>query len=191
MRRMNGKQIGIVEREQQRVFASHTASKMRVNHGRFGYAAAMPRANRLQVRKSWELGSVIGCWTRIGCVGGSVWRTCPMSSPQRRYGSQRDRAANSRNSSQAANISCPCSRFWLRLRLSLRTVPPLRWALGPAKGMTPCVPASDLPFWRWPPILLGMVSAPDELHEAPARVPAPPELIEQATGLLRTFPECF
>jgi hypothetical protein len=75
---MNRKQVGIVEREQQRVFASHTASKMRVSHGRFGYAAAMPRANRLQVRKSWELGSVIGCWTRIGCVGGSVWRTCPM-----------------------------------------------------------------------------------------------------------------
>ena len=50
---------------------------------------------------------------------------------------------------------------------------------------------SDLPFWRWPRILSPMVSAPDELHEAPARVPAPPELVEQASDLVRTFSECF
>jgi hypothetical protein len=36
-----------------------------------------------------------------------------------------------------------------------------------------------------------MVRTPDELQEAPARIPAPPELIERATNLVQTFPECF
>jgi len=30
-----------------------------------------------------------------------------------------------------------------------------------------------------------------ELHEAPPPTPAPAELVERATSLIRTFPECF
>ncbi|MCW5557907.1 MAG: hypothetical protein KIT22_08755 [Verrucomicrobiae bacterium] len=36
-----------------------------------------------------------------------------------------------------------------------------------------------------------MVSTRAELPAAPARIPAPPELVEQATGLVDQFPECF
>jgi hypothetical protein len=40
-------------------------------------------------------------------------------------------------------------------------------------------------------ILFVMAEAPDQLHDAPARIPAPPELVEQATALVKAFPECF
>ncbi len=30
-----------------------------------------------------------------------------------------------------------------------------------------------------------------QLHEAPCAAPAPPELVQQAAALVRTFPECF
>ncbi len=36
-----------------------------------------------------------------------------------------------------------------------------------------------------------MAAAPDELHEIPSPMPAPPELIERANTLVREFPECF
>jgi hypothetical protein len=36
-----------------------------------------------------------------------------------------------------------------------------------------------------------MAATPDELRELPAPTPAPPELIERATALVRRFPECF
>ena len=36
-----------------------------------------------------------------------------------------------------------------------------------------------------------MASTPDELHEAASPIPAPPELIERASELVRQFPECF
>ena len=36
-----------------------------------------------------------------------------------------------------------------------------------------------------------MVSAPDELSEAPPPIPAPPELVERASALVRGYPECF
>ena len=39
--------------------------------------------------------------------------------------------------------------------------------------------------------MLLMVRTPNELLEAPARIPAPLELIERATDLVRSFPECF
>jgi hypothetical protein len=36
-----------------------------------------------------------------------------------------------------------------------------------------------------------MGSTPDELREMPPPTPAPPELVEQATALVRGHPECF
>ncbi len=36
-----------------------------------------------------------------------------------------------------------------------------------------------------------MAVAPEELHEVPPPTPAPPELIERATALVRSYPECF
>jgi hypothetical protein len=36
-----------------------------------------------------------------------------------------------------------------------------------------------------------MVVPPDELEERPERIPAPPQLVEQANDLVRSFPECF
>ena len=36
-----------------------------------------------------------------------------------------------------------------------------------------------------------MASEPDELHEMPPPSPAPPELVERAAALVRSFPECF
>jgi hypothetical protein len=36
-----------------------------------------------------------------------------------------------------------------------------------------------------------MASTPDELHEMPPPTPAPPELVERATVLVRNHPECF
>lgn len=36
-----------------------------------------------------------------------------------------------------------------------------------------------------------MDNAPDALHESPPPTPAPPELIERASALVRTYPECF
>ncbi|MBI4657654.1 MAG: hypothetical protein HY735_02190 [Verrucomicrobia bacterium] len=36
-----------------------------------------------------------------------------------------------------------------------------------------------------------MATAFDELRELPPPTPAPPELIEQANALVRTYPECF
>lgn len=36
-----------------------------------------------------------------------------------------------------------------------------------------------------------MASAPEALHETPPPIPAPPELIERASALVRNFPECF
>ena len=36
-----------------------------------------------------------------------------------------------------------------------------------------------------------MAVSPDELKDATAPTPAPPELIERATELVRTYPECF
>ena len=36
-----------------------------------------------------------------------------------------------------------------------------------------------------------MAGAPDELHELPPPTPAPPELVERASALVRSYPECF
>lgn len=36
-----------------------------------------------------------------------------------------------------------------------------------------------------------MVQTPEESVAAPVRIPAPPELVEQATDLATRFPECF
>ena len=36
-----------------------------------------------------------------------------------------------------------------------------------------------------------MATAPDELHEWPPPTPAPLELIEHASAMVRTYPECF
>ncbi len=36
-----------------------------------------------------------------------------------------------------------------------------------------------------------MAAAPDELHEWPPPTPAPPELVERASALVRKHPECF
>ena len=36
-----------------------------------------------------------------------------------------------------------------------------------------------------------MADAPDEFQEMPAPTPAPPELVERASELVRRFPECF
>ena len=36
-----------------------------------------------------------------------------------------------------------------------------------------------------------MAAAPDELHEWPPPTPAPPELVERASTLVRQHPECF
>jgi len=36
-----------------------------------------------------------------------------------------------------------------------------------------------------------MAAAPDELHESPPPTPAPPELIERASALVKAHPECF
>jgi len=36
-----------------------------------------------------------------------------------------------------------------------------------------------------------MSEAPDQLEEFPPPTPAPRELIEQATALLKAYPECF
>lgn len=36
-----------------------------------------------------------------------------------------------------------------------------------------------------------MAAAPTELHELPPPTPAPPELVEHATALVRRYPECF
>ena len=36
-----------------------------------------------------------------------------------------------------------------------------------------------------------MAEGLDELHEAPPPTPAPPELVERATELVRKHPECF
>jgi len=36
-----------------------------------------------------------------------------------------------------------------------------------------------------------MASTPDELREMPPTTPAPPELVERATALVRNYPECF
>jgi hypothetical protein len=36
-----------------------------------------------------------------------------------------------------------------------------------------------------------MSGTPDELHEATPPTPAPPELVERATALVRNHPECF
>ena len=36
-----------------------------------------------------------------------------------------------------------------------------------------------------------MASSPDELHEWPPPTPAPLELVERATALVRSYPECF
>ena len=36
-----------------------------------------------------------------------------------------------------------------------------------------------------------MAATPDELHEMPPPTPAPPELIERASALVRSHPECF
>lgn len=36
-----------------------------------------------------------------------------------------------------------------------------------------------------------MAAEPDELRELPSPTPAPPELIERANALVRSFPECF
>ncbi|MEK7685001.1 MAG: hypothetical protein AAB466_06235 [Verrucomicrobiota bacterium] len=36
-----------------------------------------------------------------------------------------------------------------------------------------------------------MAAASDELHEAPPPTLAPPELVERASALVRTYPECF
>jgi hypothetical protein len=36
-----------------------------------------------------------------------------------------------------------------------------------------------------------MAGTPEELHEMPPPTPAPPELIERATALVRSHPECF
>lgn len=37
----------------------------------------------------------------------------------------------------------------------------------------------------------GTPTKPDELQDAPAPTPAPPDLVAKATALLRTYPECF
>lgn len=36
-----------------------------------------------------------------------------------------------------------------------------------------------------------MAGPPDELHELPLPTPAPPALVEQASALVRAYPECF
>jgi hypothetical protein len=36
-----------------------------------------------------------------------------------------------------------------------------------------------------------MKNGPEDLHDFPAPTPAPPELIEQASSLVRQHPECF
>jgi hypothetical protein len=36
-----------------------------------------------------------------------------------------------------------------------------------------------------------MVTPPDQMEKTPTRIPAPPELIEQANDLVLSFPECF
>ena len=36
-----------------------------------------------------------------------------------------------------------------------------------------------------------MAGTPDELHELPPPTPAPPELVERASALVRSHPECF
>ncbi len=36
-----------------------------------------------------------------------------------------------------------------------------------------------------------MAAASDELHEMPPPTLAPPELVERASALVRTYPECF
>ena len=36
-----------------------------------------------------------------------------------------------------------------------------------------------------------MAGSPDELHEFPPPTPAPPELVERASALVQTHPECF
>jgi hypothetical protein len=36
-----------------------------------------------------------------------------------------------------------------------------------------------------------MAAAPTELHELPPPTPAPSELVERATALVRRYPECF
>lgn len=36
-----------------------------------------------------------------------------------------------------------------------------------------------------------MASTPDELREMPPPTPAPPELVERASALVRSHPECF
>ena len=36
-----------------------------------------------------------------------------------------------------------------------------------------------------------MAGAPDELKETPPPTPAPPELVERATALIRKYSECF
>ena len=36
-----------------------------------------------------------------------------------------------------------------------------------------------------------MAAAPDDLHELPPPVPAPPELIERAVAMVQEYPECF
>ncbi|MBI4324978.1 MAG: hypothetical protein HY674_06905 [Chloroflexi bacterium] len=36
-----------------------------------------------------------------------------------------------------------------------------------------------------------MAAASDALHEVPPPTPAPPELVERATALVRTYSECF
>ena len=36
-----------------------------------------------------------------------------------------------------------------------------------------------------------MSGSPDELHELPPPTPAPAELVERASALVRTYPECF
>ena len=36
-----------------------------------------------------------------------------------------------------------------------------------------------------------MTAVPDELHDLQPPTPAPPELIERAEALVRTYPECF
>ncbi len=36
-----------------------------------------------------------------------------------------------------------------------------------------------------------MVAGPEELRELPPLAPAPPELVERAKALVRSFPECF
>jgi len=36
-----------------------------------------------------------------------------------------------------------------------------------------------------------MNTAQDELHESPSPTPAPPEMIERASALVQSHPECF